>query len=80
MFETNTIGKMLVTLGLAIAALGALVWLSQYLPGNLRLFRLPGDIRVERDSFTFYFPITTMLLLSLLATGILWLVRRWKGL
>jgi hypothetical protein len=80
MFETNTIAKILVGIGLGIAALGGLVWLSQYLPGNVRLFRLPGDIRIERDGFTFYFPITTMLLLSLLGTGVLWLVRRWKGL
>lgn len=79
MFETNTIGKALVVLGLGIAAFGGLVWVSQYLPGNVRLFRLPGDIRIERDGFTFYFPITTMLLLSLLATGALWLVRRWRG-
>lgn len=79
MFETNTIAKALVVLGLGIAALGGLVWLSQYLPGNLRLFRLPGDIRIERDGFTFYFPITTMLLLSVLATSVLWLVRWWRG-
>jgi len=80
MFETNAIAKTLLIFGLAVAALGGLVWLSQYLPGNLRPFRLPGDIRIERDGFTFYFPITTMLLLSLLGTGILWILRRWKGL
>ncbi|MGD8317197.1 MAG: DUF2905 domain-containing protein [Myxococcales bacterium] len=79
MFETSTLGKTLMVLGLAIAAVGGLVWLSQYLPSSLRPFRLPGDIRIERDGFTFYFPITTMVLLSLLGTGILWLVRRWKG-
>lgn len=80
MFETSSIGKTLVVLGFAIAALGGLVWLSQYLPAHLRPFRLPGDIRIERDGFTFYFPITTMLLLSIVGTGLLWLVRRWKGL
>jgi hypothetical protein len=63
-----------------MAALGALLWLSQYLPGNLRPFRLPGDIRIERNGFTLYLPITTMLLLSLVGTGILWLIRRWRGL
>jgi len=80
MFETHAIGKTLVILGLAVAALGGLVWLSQYLPGSFRPFRLPGDIRIQRDGFTFYFPITTMLLLSLLGTGVLWVLRRWKGL
>lgn len=79
MFETNAIAKTLVWLGLGIAALGVLIWVSQYLPSHLRPFRLPGDIRIERDGFTFYFPITTMLLLSALATGVLWLVRRFRG-
>lgn len=39
------------------------------------LGRLPGDIAVERPNFRFYFPVVTCILLSLLLTGILWLVR-----
>jgi hypothetical protein len=77
--EPIAIAKLLVVLGLGIAALGGLVWLAQYLPESLRPFRLPGDIRIERDGFTFYFPITTMLLLSLFGTGLLWLIRWSKG-
>jgi hypothetical protein len=38
--------------------------------------RLPGDVVVERGSWTFYFPIVTSILLSLLLSGILWLLRR----
>jgi len=38
--------------------------------------RLPGDIRIERENFKFYFPITTMILLSLAATFIVWLIRK----
>lgn len=41
--------------------------------------RLPGDIRVERENFRFYFPITTMILFSILLTVILWLFRKFNG-
>jgi hypothetical protein len=77
--EPLFIAKLLVVLGLGLAALGGLVWLAQYLPEGLRPFRLPGDIRIEREGLTFYLPITTMLLLSLLGTGLLWLLRWYKG-
>ena len=76
MFETSTIGKALMILGLAIAIVGGLVWLSQYLPANVRPFRLPGDIRIQRDGFTFYFPIMTSILISLLVSLLFWLFRK----
>ncbi|MFT3702635.1 MAG: DUF2905 domain-containing protein [Agriterribacter sp.] len=38
--------------------------------------RLPGDIRVEKENFRFYFPITTMILFSLLISAVLWLMKR----
>ena len=38
--------------------------------------RLPGDIRIEKENFKFYFPITTMILLSLLVTALVWIIRR----
>ncbi len=38
--------------------------------------RLPGDVVVERGNFTFYFPIVTSILISLILTGVLWLFRR----
>ena len=73
------LAKLLLVLGIGLVVLGLLIWLAQYLPENLRPFRLPGDIRVERDGFRFYFPITTMILLSLIATGLIRLVRWWRG-
>ncbi len=66
-------GKLLVVAGLSLAAVGALLWLGQSVPW-LRLGRLPGDLAIQRDGFSFFFPITTMLLLSALATGIFWLI------
>lgn len=63
-------GKLLVLVGVAIAGVGALVMLG------LPIGRLPGDIVVRRGSFTFYFPIVTSILLSLLLTIVLMLLRR----
>jgi hypothetical protein len=41
-----------------------------------KIGRLPGDFRVERPGFTFYFPLTTSIVLSALATGVLALLRK----
>jgi hypothetical protein len=61
----SDLGRALVGLGLALAALGALVWLFGALP------RLPGDIYVQRPGFTLYIPVVGSLLLSLLLTLLL---------
>ncbi len=61
----STFGRILVGLGLITAVLGAVLWLFGGLP------RLPGDIYLQRKGFTLYIPITTGLLLSLLATLLL---------
>lgn len=62
------IGKLLLMLGLATALVGAiLLWA----PGLLGWFgHLPGDIRIERDNGSFYFPITSMLVISIVLTVI----------
>ncbi len=67
-------GKYLLLLGAVIGVAGAIV----YFFGNKLhwLGRLPGDIRVEQENFRFYFPITTMILFSVLLTLIVNLVRR----
>jgi len=66
--------KLLMLAGVVLLAAG-LVW---YRYGDRLdwIGRLPGDIRVERDGFRFYFPVTTMVLLSLLANLLWQLVRR----
>lgn len=61
-----------------ILAGAALVILGLWLAGKLPfLGRLPGDIRIHREGFTFAFPVTTCLLLSLLLSALLSLLRRW---
>jgi predicted MFS family arabinose efflux permease len=63
-------GKWLLVVGLAIAALGAAIVLG------VPLGRLPGDLVVRRGSFTFYFPLATSVVLSVLLTFLLMLLRR----
>jgi len=68
-------GKVLILIGGLILLLGVLLYVF---PGRFNWFgRLPGDIRIERENFRFYFPITTMILLSLLLTAI---IRIWRWL
>ena len=68
-------GKTMMLIGGLIFLIG-LVW---YFFGDKLgwIGRLPGDIRVERPGFRFYFPITTMILASLLLSVIMYLVRKW---
>lgn len=66
----------MVIAGIGIAIVGLVVWL---LGDKLRfLGRLPGDIRIEKENVRIYFPITTMLLLSVVLSFILWLVQKWN--
>ena len=58
-----TVGKWLVMAGLGLALLGGGLWLAGH--WGLPLGRLPGDIRIERPGFIFYFPLTSMVLVSL---------------
>ena len=72
--DAQTGGKTIIFIGIAIVAIG-LIW---YLFGNKLHFlgRLPGDIRVERPSFRFYFPITTMILFSILLSAVLYIIKK----
>ena len=63
--------KALIITGLALLAIGiAWPWL-----GTLPLGRLPGDIVIERENFRLYFPLTTMIVISVLISLIYWLFR-----
>ncbi len=66
------LGRSLIIMGLVLLALGFAV---SFL-GRLGFGRLPGDIRVEKPGFTFYFPLVSCLLLSLFLTLLMWLFRR----
>jgi hypothetical protein len=64
--------RTLILIGLVLVVAG-LLW---PLLSRLGLGRLPGDIIIERDNFTLYFPITTMILVSLLLSLVLWFLNR----
>jgi len=62
----------LLFIGLVIAGIGAIWLLAPHVPW---LGKLPGDITIEGKSFRFYFPVVTCIVVSLLLTGVLWLMR-----
>jgi hypothetical protein len=64
--------RLLITLGVLLVIAG-LAW---PLVSKLGLGRLPGDFRIERDGFTFYFPLTSGLIVSALVSLVLWLLRK----
>jgi hypothetical protein len=72
------LGKALIVMGLLLVVLGAAIWgfgsgsITGPIPG-----RLPGDIYIRRGNFTFYFPITTSIIVSIVLSLIVaWLRRR----
>ena len=64
------IGKLLIGLGIAMIAIGGVLLLFGKIPF---IGKLPGDIMVQKKNFTFYFPLATSILLSLLLTFLFWL-------
>jgi hypothetical protein len=68
------VGRALIIIGLVLVAAGFLVMLGDRLP--IKLGRLPGDIVVKGKNSTFYFPLMTCLLLSLLLSVVSWILNR----
>lgn len=67
-------GKILIIIGIVLIIAGLII----YFAGDKLswLGHLPGDIRIEKGNTRFYFPITTMILLSILISVIMWLIRK----
>jgi len=69
----SDLGKTLIVTGLLLVAVGLFLTFG----GKLNFIgKLPGDIRIERDNFSFFFPLGTCLLISLLLSLVFWLFRR----
>lgn len=66
------LGRLLILLGLVFIALGFIFIWGVKIPG---LGRLPGDIYLQRKNFTFYFPLASCILISIILTLILWLIK-----
>jgi len=67
-------GPIVVGLGVAIIVVGLLIWLE----GLSWFGRLPGDIRIERESFRIYIPLVSMLVVSIVLSLLLYLIRRFR--
>lgn len=66
-------GKTLIIIGLLLVLIGFFLTFGGKIPW---LGKLPGDIRIERDNFSFYFPLGTSILLSVVLSLLFWLFRR----
>jgi len=73
MSEFHQIGKILIFAGIFIVVLGLLFFFGDKIPF---LGKLPGDIYIKKKNFSFYFPIVTSLLLSLIISLIIYLFRK----
>ncbi len=71
----GSLGRMLLVLGAVIALVGLLLVVAERFPA-LRIGRLPGDISVRRDGWSFYFPLGTSILISIVLSLLLWLFGR----
>jgi len=73
MFGLSALGKLLILLGVFIVLAGVFLLVGEKIPW---LGRFPGDILVKREKFTFYFPITTSILISMILTLLFALFRK----
>lgn len=71
--EAQTVGKWLLVIGGILLLAGGIILLTGKLPN---LFRLPGDIVIEKKNYRIYFPIVTSIVLSVVVTLVIWLVGR----
>ncbi len=70
---TAGLGKMLILLGVVVILIGLGLLFTDKIPW---LGRLPGDISIKRENFSFYFPLGTCILISIVVSLIFWLFRR----
>lgn len=69
-------GKFLIITGIILVVVGLLMQFPNRIP---LLGKLPGDIRIERENFSFYFPIMTCIVLSIIISVIMYFVNRGKS-
>lgn len=69
------LGRILIILGIVLLLLGIILSYSHFF-SFLHLGRLPGDIRIRRGNFSFYFPLTTCIIVSILLTLVFYIFRK----
>jgi hypothetical protein len=73
MFGVGALGKVLILIGVFIIAFGILLLMGEKIPW---IGKLPGDIIIKKEKFTFYFPITTSIVISIILTLLFNLLRK----
>ncbi|MDE2216809.1 MAG: DUF2905 domain-containing protein [Planctomycetota bacterium] len=73
MGELSSFGKILIYIGIIMIVVGGLFMLGEKIPF---IGRLPGDIAIQKKNFSFYFPITTSIVISIILSLIMWLLSR----
>ena len=73
MFGVGGLGKLLILIGVFIIAIGVLLLIGEKIPW---IGKLPGDIIIKKEKFTFYFPITTSIVISIVLTSLFALFRK----
>ncbi len=68
------LAKTLIVLGIALVVAGLIVLFIQKLPSG----KLPGDIVIRKDNFTFYFPLATSIIISIIVSLVLYLIQKFK--
>ena len=80
MLDFTGFGKLIIFMGLGIVLIGIIILLIGKLPGEGSGFswigKLPGDFLVKRDNFTFYFPLTTSIIISIVGSLLLYFFTR----
>jgi hypothetical protein len=74
-----SLGRLFIFLGILFFAMGVLILVGPKIPGLKNLGHLPGDIAVEKESFRFYFPVVTCLVVSVVLMLIFQLIQFWKS-
>lgn len=73
MTELGSLARVLIFFGILLIVIGGVILLANKIPG---ISRLPGDIYIQKKNFSFYFPITTCIIISIILSIIFWLFRR----
>ncbi len=74
--DLQPMARTLMFLGVVLSGFGLILLLAPKVPF---IGRLPGDISIQREGFSFYFPLTSCLLASVLLSVLLWVVGRFRG-
>jgi hypothetical protein len=75
-FFVKNMGKFIIIIGLILVLVGIIMQFADKIPW---IGRLPGDILIKKENFTFYFPLVTSIILSIIISFIIYLIRKFGG-